>query len=299
MKFFQVKRIFSTLFVFFLLAASLLAQDLVVTFLDCGQGDAIVLQTPHKKTYLIDTGPSDEEFGGTFDAGEKVVVPYLTSKHLQSVDAVLISHPHLDHYGGTFAVLRGMKVQELVDAGTPTLSPPYLKLLKEVEILKINYRVVKEEDGLDWDPDLKVEVLGPPKEILQKRGKIDKNINDQSIVLKITHGGNTFLFPGDIEKRAENDLVEKLGHELRCKVLKAPHHGSKTSSTDEFLDAVNPQIAVISCGRRNKFHHPDPSVLQRLEERKISTYRTDKDGTVELTSDGKDISVKVLSAPTQ
>ena len=88
-----------------LLAASLLAQNLVVTFLDCGQGDAIVVQTPNKKTYLIDTGPSDEEFGGDFDAGKLAVVPFLRSSHVEAVDGILISHPHLDHFGGTFAVL--------------------------------------------------------------------------------------------------------------------------------------------------------------------------------------------------
>src|SRR5205814_1628853 len=139
--------------------------------------------------------------------------PYLNAKHVESIDAILISHPHLDHYGGTAAILGEFKVSELIDAGTPTVAPPYLKLMKILELRKVGYRTVKAGDRLDWDPGLQVQVLWPPKEIIEKKRKKSKNLNDQSIVLKVTHGQNTFLFPGDVEKRAEKDVVDDWGHE--------------------------------------------------------------------------------------
>ncbi len=292
------RRFLASVFLLFV-TARLLAGNLTVTFLDCGQGDAIVLHTPGNKTYLIDTGPNDLEHGGNFDAGKMVVVPFLNARRTNSLDGILISHPHLDHYGGTFAVIRAFAIKELIDAGALTAAPPYLRLLKEAELRNIKYRVVKTGDILDWDPEIKAEVLWPAKKGAEKKSKKKKRdgLNDQSIVLKITHGKNTFLFPGDAEKEAESELVRIYGHELLSKVLKAPHHGSKTSSTDEFLDAVNPQLAVISCGRRNRYHHPFPAVLERLEERKISFYRTDADGSIEVISDGKDLSIKALNPP--
>lgn len=292
------RRSLSGIFLWLFLAAQVFAGNLVVTFLDCGQGDAAVLKTPGGKTYLIDAGPSDEGYGGSFDAGKQVIVPFLRSRNVKEIETLLISHPHLDHYGGAVSVLRSFPVQEVVDPGLHSLAPPYLALLQELHAANIRYGSARKGDRLNWDPELDIEVLWPSPEILNKQtGKKMEDLNDRSIVLKISHGKNTFLFPGDVEKPAEAELVSLYGKKLSAKVLKVPHHASKTSSTDVFLTAVRPQVAVISCGRNNRFGHPFPAVLERFQARKISYYRTDTRGSVEITSDGETLDVKLISSP--
>lgn len=272
----------AALLVHLLAAALLLAGEFTATFLDCGQGDAIVLKVPSGKIYLIDAGPNDKEYGGNFDAGQEVVAPYLASRNTKEIEAILISHLHLDHYGGVAAVISSFTVREIVDSGRRSKAPPYLKLMKEAAAKNIFRKAVRQGDNLNWDPELKVEVLWPPE-------GFKGSDNDSSVGLRITHGKNTFLFPGDAEREAEAEMVKAYGPGLRSDVLKAPHHGSRTSSTEEFLDAVNPRLAVISCGKKNAYRHPYPAVLERFEKREISFYRTDLDGTVEIISDGENL----------
>lgn len=266
-------------------------SDLVVTYLDCGQGDAIVIHTPTGKTYLVDTGPNEKEYGGTFNAGEDVVIPFLQSQGVKSIAGIVISHPHLDHYGGTLSIMENFPVQEFMDSGWPTRAPPYLKVLTKVKEDKIFYRTIKEGDQLSWDPHLKIEIYGP-----QTEGNLDdlkkKNPNNYSVILKLTYKKIAFLFPGDAESEMEEALVRRFGNKLESHILKSPHHGSRTSSTDEFLEAVNSEIVVISCGRKNRFHHPHLSVLKRLQERELKYYRTDLDGTIEVASDGNRYKIK-------
>jgi len=279
------QRLAAAFLVCLLASALLLAGEFTATFLDSGQGDAIVLKTPAGKICLIDTGPNDEEYGGHFDAGRDVGVPFLASRNTEEIEAILISHPHLDHYGGAWAVISSFTVREIVSSRRRSKSPPYLKLMEAISAKKIPLSTVAQGDTLDWDPELKVQVLWPPK-------NFKGSDNNSSVVLHITHGKNMFLFPGDAEREAEEEMVQTYGPGLRSDVLKAPHHGSKTSSTEEFLDAVSPSLAVISCGRKNKYGHPYPNVLERFEERNITFYRTDLDGTVEIISDGENLSIR-------
>lgn len=302
----DANRIFTTLILFFVLLGNLAAQkpqqspaaptlvNLVVTYLDCGQGDAIVIRTPTGKTYLIDAGPNEREHGGSFDAGTDVIVPFLQSRKTKTIAGIVISHPHLDHYGGALSVMENFSVRELIDSGWPTKSPPYLRVLKKVEKDGIAYRVVKEGDKLNWDPYLKVEVFGPRVEPYEANPE-KENPNNRSIVIKLIYKKIAFLFSGDAELEAEDHLANSFGSKLESQILKAPHHGSRTSSSDEFLSAVNPEAVIISCGRRNRFGHPAPSTLDRYKQRGLKYYRTDQDGTVQVISDGNRYTIKAFA----
>ncbi len=272
-------------------AARASSENMVVTFLDCGQGDAIVIRTPGGKIYLIDGGPNERAHGGNLDAGEDVIVPFLESRKVKVVDGIVVSHPHLDHYGGIPAVMDRFTVREFIDSGWPTKSPPYLQVLKRVEQKKMIYRVVKEGNTLNWDPKLKVEVFGPSDEPYADNPD-KENPNNRSVVLKVTYNKVAFFFSGDAELEAEDHLVRTFGKRLESHIMKAPHHASKTSSMEEFLDALNPELVVISCGRRNRFGHPNPTVLDRFKQRGLKYFRTDQDGTVQVITDGKRYSVK-------
>lgn len=266
-------------------------KNLIVTLLASGQGDSIVIQTPKGKTYLIDTGPNETLFGGSFDAGEEVVVPFLKLNKIAFLDGILITHPHLDHYGGTFKVLENFKVNQFFDSGIQTRAPPYLKLLSELEKKGVGYRILKAKEKLDWERPLKLEILAPIKEPVPNISE-KNNYNNRSIVLKLTYKGVSFLFTGDIEKEAEELLAKKLKRKLRSKILKVAHHGSKTSSTMVFLARVQPEVALISCGGKNPFGHPHSLILDRFNQLGIKIYRTDQDGTIQIITDGKKYEVK-------
>ncbi len=252
-----------------------------------------MIQAPNGNIFLIDAGPNDKIIGGNFDAGESVVVPHLNKIGAQSIDGIVISHPHLDHYGGVFFVLEKFNVREVVDPGFPSSSPHYLKLLQEIDKRNIPYKVAKEKDQLDWGPEIKAEVLGPREKSLSKRSAMD-SINNRSLVLKLTYDQVSFLFTGDIESESEDRIAELFSETLRSDVLKVAHHGSKTSSTQKFLEAVQPSIAVISCGKKNDYGHPHRSVLKRLSKNKIRIYRTDRTGSIQIITDGSRYQIRTL-----
>ena len=260
---------------------------LSVTFLYCGQGDCAVIETPSGKTYLIDAGPSDKNYGGVFDAGESVIIPFLKSAKAVKLDALLITHTHLDHYGGAQFILNNFNTDEWIDSGIPVSAPDYLEILKTLDAKHIRYSTVKAGDRLDWDKSLTVEVLAPWP---QNRPDARK-INDTSIVIKLTYGSVSFLFAGDAEKQEQADLVKKYGRKLKSQILKFPHHGSRTAKHQGFLAAVDPETVVISCGRKNKFFHPHTSTLKMLKRSGAKIYRTDTDGSVQVTTDGKTYSI--------
>ncbi|MBI3171358.1 MAG: DNA internalization-related competence protein ComEC/Rec2, partial [Hydrocarboniphaga effusa] len=201
-----------------------------LTALDVGQGQAVVVRTT-KHALLFDAGPAFEE---GFDAGESVVAPFLLKQGLRRLDLLLLSHGDNDHSGGVPAVRKRMKVAaEVGTAGAARC-----------------------EDGMSWVWDaVRFDVLNP--------GSADGSDNDSSCVLKIEGGGFSVLLPGDIEKAAEQRLLAGHRERLKSDVLIAPHHGSKTSSTAAFVQAVQPKVVIYSAGWRNHFGHPRPEVLER------------------------------------
>jgi competence protein ComEC len=227
-----------------------------VTFFDVGQGDAIVLRSG-MKTILVDGG-----------RGERIL-PLLADRGIRRIDTVVLSHAHPDHCGGLAAVLTQF------DVGTIRVTPRRFRGECAAAILEAKrapIRLVRDGDTLDLG-DLKITA-----HVAEARFRQAPE-NNASIVLRATAGGRTFLLTGDIEKEAELYLSDV---DLRADVLKVAHHGSRSSTSPRFLDNARPRLAVVSCGRRNLFGHPHAEVLDALRERGVRTWRTDRDGTIDV-----------------
>lgn len=264
------------------------SKNLYVYFLDVGQGDGAFIRTPNGKNILIDAGQCSEG-ADEFDAGVDIVLPFLTKKNITKIDYVVVSHAHSDHVGGLISVMKKIPVDVVYDSGFPYSSPVYAKFLQIIKQKKILYKIARRGDTLDWDPDLTVKVLSPDVR------KFFEDPNNNSVVLKITYKNVSFLFTGDIEALAESDILDNYKKsELSSVILKVPHHGSHTSSTADFLDAVDPEIAVISCGRFNRFKHPHSGIVKRYNDFRIELHRTDKEGTIFISTDGETYTIKSL-----
>ena len=260
------------------------AHLLRATFLDVGQGDAIFLQFPRGGNMLIDGGR-----GGRDDMGKRVVA-YLRRQGVKRIDILLLTHPHDDHVGGLITVLKNFSVGLVLDSGQVHTSYFYEEFLGLVEEKQIPYQIIRAGEEIKGFKGVKLLVLHPPPYLLEGTGS---DLNNNSLVLKITYGKVSLLLTGDIEKEAEERLL-RYGHYLKSTIIKVPHHGGGTSSTPSFLDLVNPRVAIISVGRRNPFRHPSPQVLQRYEERDVKIYRTDRQGAIILTSDGRSFWVRTM-----
>jgi beta-lactamase superfamily II metal-dependent hydrolase len=248
---------------------------LEVHFLDVGQGDSVLVQY-RNKSMLVD--------GGTIDAGP-TVASYLKSHGVSTIDVLVSTHPHADHIGGLPTVLREFPVKVLYDSGIPHTTQTYEEYLMLIDQKNIRYIVPQRGDTLDLGPGVAVLVLSPPP-----GGVAGDDLNENSIVLKVTIGGTSFLPASDTGFEAEDTMLAS-GDSLRSDVLKVGHHGSKYSSGKSFLQAVDPEYAVIEVGADNPYGHPAPATVSRLEEIGSKVYRTDRDGNIVMTSDGKGIMV--------
>ena len=251
---------------------------LKVTFLDVGEADSIFIQFPYGGNMLIDGGQ-----GGRYDAGRRALTPYFRKHGIRRIDAILLTHPHDDHVGGLPTVLRNFKVGLVLDSGQPHTSYSYEEFLGLVEERRIPYRVVKAGTRIRGYEGAEIHILNPPPTLLEGTRS---DLNNNSVVLKIIYGKTSLLLSADIEAEAEERLLS-YGHWLKATVIKVPHHGSRSSSSQPFLELVDPEVAIISVGRRNPFHHPSSVVLKRYQEMGIKTYRTDRQGAVIFTSDGR------------
>lgn len=259
------------------------AGQLRVTYLDVGQGDACLIEFPAGERMLIDAGPKTL----TYDAGEKVVAPFLRRRGISSIDEIVVSHPHSDHLGGVPYLLRNFRVKRLIDAGQRAQSSLYY----DFERLSSDVRTtVAAGTILDCAPHVRVYLMHPLPSFLDFDSTDGyQHLNNSSVVLKMQYGMTSFLFPGDAEVPVEEHLVSVYGKFLRSDVLKAGHHGSITSSSEEFLASVGPAEIVVSVGKFNKFHHPSRKVLERFQSLHAHTHRTDNEGAVVFESDGRTI----------
>ena len=279
---------------------------LTIHFLDVGQGDSALVVFPDSATMLVDGGGEirfyQRETDGTtlregaeeaegqfsergFSVGEAVVSRFIWSLRRTRVDYVLATHADADHIDGVADVVRNFRVGQAIVGRVPKLDPEFDRFSRAVEERSVSLATVNAGDRFDVD-GVTVEVLWPPR---PSHAPVTSGNND-SVVLRLVYGSIAVLLTGDIEQAAENALVES-GANLRADVLKVAHHGSKTSSTEAFIDAVQPRWAVISVGERSRFGHPHAAVVNRYVERGVRLLQTGRDGTVTVETDGHSFEV--------
>lgn len=247
-------------------------DGLVVKILDIGQGDAVLVR--EKQTViLIDTGDIEKR---------DRLVRLLDAEGIERIDILVITHPHADHLGGFAQLAKRYKIGQIYDCGKPTKTAVYRDYLKTVKEKQIPFTVVKQGDVLTWGESLRFEVYGPPK----LSGEYD-DLNNASIVGRLVYGDFSLLLTGDCESAGEKAIVKKYKDRLKSTLLKAPHHGSRTSSSSVFLKTVAPQAVLISVGADNEYGHPHEVICKRYAKFGFDVYRTDTDGTITVTSDGR------------
>lgn len=256
-----------------------LSGDLVVHFLDVGQGDSILLQF-RDKTMLIDAGER-----GMADR----IIAYLGDQNVERLDVVVATHAHSDHIGGLRDVISAYPVGEFVDAAQPHSTATYENLLTLIEEEGIPYTAAERGQTIALDPDLDILILNPAAEPIG-------DINQDSVVLKVTYNEISYLFVGDAEKPAEESMMEA-GLDLDADVLKVGHHASRYGTSAEFLSTVSPAISVIQVGAGNSYGHPHEETIERLEAAGSRIYRTDLDGNVVIATDGTKLTVATGGAP--
>jgi competence protein ComEC len=269
------------------------AGKLEVSVLDVGQGDSLFVVTPAGKTLLIDGGGAFGGFAGQpaptrgSDPGEEAVSPYLWSRGFKAIDVVALTHAHQDHLGGLTAVLENFRVGRLwIGREVNNTALAKLEALAHSRNVAIEYEAHGKQfslDGVDgaflWPEQSEREELATAK-------------NNDSLVMRLKFGNESVLLPGDAEKQVEHALLEENNAEdLHSDVLKIGHHGSKNSTTEEFLRAVHPRVAIISAGEDNPYGHPSPEALQRLEAAGVRVLRTDHDGAVHVITDGQRLEI--------
>ncbi|MFH1826543.1 MAG: DNA internalization-related competence protein ComEC/Rec2 [bacterium] len=263
--------------IFWNAALSEASGNLAITVLDVGQGDAIFIDCPSGKKILID--------GGDIEMGNKVIVPFLRKKGISELDLVVLTHPHGDHVGGLPEVLEKIKVKTVLEPGFDYNSNCYREFLKLIKQNNIKYHLARAGQVLDFGAGVKADVLYPTLPFLE-------NCNNVSVVLHLKYGQFSMMLTGDNEREGEEIILERYSESvLASTILKVGHHGSNTSTSDHFLAAVKPKLAVISCGRNNKFRHPHQVTVNKLKANNIVLKRTDQDGAVTISSDGKSYSV--------
>lgn len=253
--------------------ANLTSLPVNVFYIDVGQGDCELIHTENANI-LIDAGENLPE-------NPAKIISFAKQLEIEKFDYVIATHPHSDHIGGMADVLREIPTDAVImpylsEENTPT-TRIYEELLDTIE--ELNIPVLEAEPGASYSVDgLTLNILAPLEQ--------DENLNNMSVVVKVCYGNSSYLFEGDAESSAESAILDN-GENVRADILKAGHHGSRTSSTKAYLKAVDPEIAVISCGEGNSYGHPHQQTLDKFRELGITFYRTDTQGTITIGTDGE------------
>lgn len=268
-------------FMTFLIGIYQAQQKLEIHFLDVGQGDSCFIITPNHKTILIDGGGTTST---TFDVGKDTLIPYLLDKGYTKIDYIWISHFDQDHVGGILSVIEELKVEQIFISKQGEDSENYKRFLKLVKEHKLDVHEVKAGDKIIIG-DIRFHVLWPVEK------QIEENmLNNNAMVMKLQYKSFSMLFTGDIEEIAEEKILDTYKNDsniLKSTVLKVAHHGSKSSSTEQFLQAVNSKVAVIGVGENNMFGHPNDVVLERLKSFGMQIFRTDEKGEINISINRK------------
>lgn len=254
---------------------------LTICMIDVGQGDAVLIKFPNNETALIDAG----EATSFFDNGERVILPLLDYLGIEKIDYAFISHLHTDHYGGFISLIHNNRIKKIIKPEIDTLNKRDIRLENYLTEMNIPFEYYK--NGIDSIGNVRIYVLSDTQDSYLNRS----STNDKSAIIKFVYGNNRFLFTGDAESKVERFLVDKYGEFLKSDLLKAGHHGSKTSSSDNFISYVNPDFVMISAGILNKFNHPSPETIEKFNKINSAIFRTDESGAIIFRSDGESISV--------
>lgn len=270
--------------------------QLTISMLDIGQGDAVLIQTG-AKNILIDTGDDKYYEDGKKGKDNTQLLTELQKLKIDHIDTLVMTHAHADHIGKADKVIAQYGVKELVYNGIPSTSKYFINALKAAKANGTQQVKVKAGDVLDFGNGVSFEIVSPSQSLIDEdtaaiKAKKKVDVNNESVVGRLTFGNFAMLFTGDAEGPAEKIMAASYGEKLKCQVLKAGHHGSKTSSTAEFLKLVQPESVVMSLGVNNQYGHPHEALLNRLQKQGIKNiYRTDANGTITIVSDGSSYSI--------
>ena len=246
-------------------------QTLKVSFLDVDQGDSTFIELPNGQCMLIDAG--EAEYGDE-------ILSYIKEEGYDRIDYLIATHPHSDHIGGMRTIVEALDIGAVYMPRVQTNTQVFEKLLRAVREKGLKIQTAKAGVEILEEGAVDIRLVAPA-------GDDYSDLNDYSAVVHLSYGEDAFLFMGDAEQRAEEDITQ----EIQADVLKVGHHGSEYSSGNSFLKEVSPDYAVISCGQYNKYGHPDQEVLEKLKKLRTKVFRTDRQGTIIMTSNGNGISV--------
>ena len=257
--------------------------SLDVTFLDVGDGLCVIVRSPAGKTLVMDCGTASWRQSDTI--GEKLVAPYLQSLGIDTIDVAVLSHPHADHVSGYAGLLRAKPAKLVLDIAATHPSPHYRQFLEQVKESGARYRIARRGQTIDLGGGAIAHVLHPDPNARCS------DLNNNSIVLRIVYRGVAVLLAADTGEEAEREILDS-GLDLRSDILQVGHHGSERASTPEWLERVQPKIAVISCAGRSRYGHPDRETLDRLASMEARVYMTAKHGAVAISTDGETVRVR-------
>lgn len=255
-------------------------KTLNVYFFDVGQGDASLIQTPNHKNYLIDTGL----WSPNYNSGERVILPELKRLGVSKIDGLILTHAHADHIGGTESIIEHFEIETIYfDTTSTERSKLFTRIIDKARKKDIPIKSLYAGDELELDSNVFCQVIWPLKQYNTS------NKNNESIVFRVDYLDNSFLFTGDAERESETYWSSYLNEAIDVDVLKVGHHGSKTSTTQEFLNDITADMAILSVGFKNKFKHPHASTMYMLNNHVNEVYSTSLEGMIHIQSDGQNI----------
>ncbi len=259
-------------------------EMLRITNIDVGQGNSALIQTPQGHNILLDGGGFSEL--SAFDTGKYILAPFLWKNKINTLDYIILSHPESDHINGLIYILNNFKVHTLIKNADITETQTYKTLIN----------LCRNKGVRIWNPSTKGETMYIGETALlffEADGRPSSgDLNNNSLVFKMSYKEFAMLFPGDILSSREKKLAKTNGSNLQSEILLAPHHGSSSSSTEIFLDKVLPKSVIVSCGRNNRYNFPHPDIVKRYEDMGIRILRTDRDGAVFISSNGREYHIK-------